>query len=158
MATPTKSFLKIIALVTLVLLQAPVSAKDQEVQTYQRLLANYGRTVVTVSYVLSFDAAGGASDQRAQGETEATIVSADGLLLVPSAVLNPTDGTAKLAFGGVAPKPWRVETAERLANRGARAVTESALADARPTPQNAYKRQLTERMLASVFDEGGMRT
>jgi hypothetical protein len=67
------------------------AAPDAEAQTYQRLLASYGRTVVTVSYVLSFDAAGGAADQRAQGETEATLVSRDGLLLVPSAVLNPTD-------------------------------------------------------------------
>lgn len=67
------------------------AVKETEAQTYQRLLANYGRTVVTVSYILSFDAAGGASDQRAQGETEATLVSSDGLLLVPSAVLNPTD-------------------------------------------------------------------
>lgn len=75
-----------------------------------------------------------------------------------AAVLNPTDGTAKLAFGGLAPKPWRVETAEELTSRGAKAVTESALANARPTPQNAYKRQLAERVLASVFDEGGMRT
>jgi hypothetical protein len=60
-----------------------------ETNVYQQLLSQYGRTVVTVSYVLSYDGAG--SDQRAQGETEATLVSADGLLILPSAVLNPTD-------------------------------------------------------------------
>lgn len=92
-----RNFLKLNSLVALLaLLSANVgfaqqAAPDVEAQTYQRLLASYGRTVVTVSYVLSFDAAGGAADQRAQGETEATLVSSDGLLLVPSAVLNPTD-------------------------------------------------------------------
>jgi xanthine dehydrogenase YagS FAD-binding subunit len=75
-----------------------------------------------------------------------------------AAVLNPGDRTAKLAFGGIAPKPWRVESAERLVDRGAKAVTDGLLADARPTPQNAYKRRLAERTLASVLDEGGMRT
>jgi xanthine dehydrogenase YagS FAD-binding subunit len=75
-----------------------------------------------------------------------------------AAVLNPDQRTVRLAFGGVAPKPWRVESAERLANRSAKAVTEDLFVDARPTPQNAYKRQLAERTLASVFDEGGMRT
>jgi xanthine dehydrogenase YagS FAD-binding subunit len=75
-----------------------------------------------------------------------------------AAILKPDDRTARLAFGGVAPKPWRVESAERLANRGAKAVAEGLFADARPTPQNAYKRQLAERTLASVFEEGGMRT
>jgi xanthine dehydrogenase YagS FAD-binding subunit len=75
-----------------------------------------------------------------------------------AAVLDPDNRTAKLAFGGIAPKPWRVENAERLVSRGVKAVTEGLLADARPTPQNAYKRHLTERTLASVLDEGGMRT
>jgi hypothetical protein len=68
--------------------QISAQAKDERV-TYQALLSKYGKSVVTVSYVMSYE--GGGSDQRAQGETEATLVSSDGLLIVPSSVLNPTD-------------------------------------------------------------------
>lgn len=79
------------ALLLLCMFLSSAVAAQPEISTYERLLERYGRTVVTVSYVLSFDAGGGAADQRAQGETEATLVSADGLLILPSAVLNPTD-------------------------------------------------------------------
>jgi hypothetical protein len=72
------------------------AASDDQTKVYQRLLSRYGRTVVMVNYVLSFENAGGAADQRTQGETEATLVSKDGLLIVPSAVLNPTDMFQKI--------------------------------------------------------------
>ncbi|AUW58262.1 molybdopterin dehydrogenase [Sphingobium sp. SCG-1] len=61
------------------------------------------------------------------------------------------DGGARFAFGGLAHKPWRVEAADAVASRGAAAVAETALAGAKPTPLNAFKIDLTQRTLASVF-------
>jgi xanthine dehydrogenase YagS FAD-binding subunit len=75
-----------------------------------------------------------------------------------AAIVHPEDRSARLAFGGLAPKPWRVEAAEKIAGQGAKAVAEGVLADARPTEDNTYKLRLTERTLASVLEEGGMRT
>src|SRR5581483_4179248 len=49
------------------------------------------------------------------------------------------DGTGRVALGGVAPKPWRVEAAEAEMARGAKAVTARLLADAKPTRENAFK-------------------
>ncbi|MEO3386191.1 xanthine dehydrogenase family protein subunit M [Mesorhizobium sp. CAU 1741] len=63
------------------------------------------------------------------------------------------DGTARIALGGVAPKPWRRETAEAEAPRGARAVTEALLAGAVTTHHNAFKLPLVERTIASVLSE-----
>jgi xanthine dehydrogenase YagS FAD-binding subunit len=63
------------------------------------------------------------------------------------------DGSGRVALGGVAHKPWRVEAAEAGMPRGAKAVTEQLLADARPTPQNAFKLPLIARTLASVLTE-----
>jgi len=79
----------IFAAIMLVTPQLAFAEKDAGPKIYQNLLSRYGKSIVTVSYVLSFDGAG--SDQRVQGETDATLISADGLLLVPSSVLNPTD-------------------------------------------------------------------
>ena len=63
------------------------------------------------------------------------------------------DGSGRVALGGVAHKPWRVEAAEAGMPRGAKAVTEQLLAGARPTPENAFKLPLVERTLASVLAE-----
>jgi xanthine dehydrogenase YagS FAD-binding subunit len=63
------------------------------------------------------------------------------------------DGSGRVAVGGVAHKPWRVEAAEAALPRGAKAVTAGLLADARPTPDNAFKLTLVERTLASVLAE-----
>lgn len=71
-------------------------------------------------------------------------------LVSVAAIIQP-DGTGKVALGGVAHKPWRVEAAEANLPRGARAVTERLLADARTTHDNAFKVQLVERTLASVL-------
>ncbi|MAW99056.1 MAG: molybdopterin dehydrogenase [Sphingomonas sp.] len=73
-------------------------------------------------------------------------------LVSVAAVLQP-DGTGRVAFGGVAPKPWRVEAAEALLPRGAKAVVERAFADARPTRDNSFKIPLAERTLAGVIAE-----
>jgi xanthine dehydrogenase YagS FAD-binding subunit len=73
--------------------------------------------------------------------------------LVSVAAVVQRDGTARVALGGVAHKPWRVEAAEREISRGARRAMAAILADARPTHENAFKVTLAERTLASVLAE-----
>ncbi|WP_288458757.1 xanthine dehydrogenase family protein subunit M [uncultured Sphingomonas sp.] len=71
-----------------------------------------------------------------------------------AAVLRPTSGTARFAFGGLAHKPWRVEAAETRVDGGAKAIAAAALAGAQTTDQNGFKIPLVERTLASVLAEG----
>ena len=71
--------------------------------------------------------------------------------LVSVAAVIQRDGTGRVAWGGVAPKPWRVEAAEALLPRGAHAVAEQAFAGAKPAPDNAFKLALAERTLAAVL-------
>jgi xanthine dehydrogenase YagS FAD-binding subunit len=73
--------------------------------------------------------------------------------LVSVAAIVQSDGTGRVALGGVAHKPWRVEAAESEMPKGARAVVARLLADARPTEQNAFKLKLVERVLAQVLAE-----
>jgi xanthine dehydrogenase YagS FAD-binding subunit len=73
--------------------------------------------------------------------------------LVSVGAIVQRDGTGRVALGGVAHKPWRVEAAEAELPRGARAVTATLLAGARPTPQNAFKLALAERTLDAVLAE-----
>lgn len=73
-------------------------------------------------------------------------------LVSVAAVIQP-DGTGRVAFGGVAPKPWRVEEADALLPRGAAAVTERAFQGATPTKDNAFKLPLATRALAAVLAE-----
>jgi xanthine dehydrogenase YagS FAD-binding subunit len=68
------------------------------------------------------------------------------------AVIQP-DGSGRVAVGGIAHKPWRVEEAEREMPRGAKAVTAKLLADAKPTELNAFKVELVERTLDSVLTQ-----
>ena len=68
------------------------------------------------------------------------------------AVIRP-DGTGRVAVGGVAHKPWRIEAAEVELPNGARATTSALLADARPTEQNRFKVDLVERVLGAVIIE-----
>jgi xanthine dehydrogenase YagS FAD-binding subunit len=63
------------------------------------------------------------------------------------------DGRGRVALGGVAHIPWRVEGAEAVMPKGAKAVTERLLAGARPTEQNAFKLTLVERTLDAVLTE-----
>jgi len=69
-----------------------------------------------------------------------------------AAVIRP-DGRGKLAFGGLAHKPWRVELAEALMPQGSRATAAAVLAGARTTEQNAFKLPLVERTLDLVMTE-----
>ncbi len=77
---------------------------------------------------------------------------------VSVAAVLPARGRGRVAFGGLAHKPWRVEAAEELIPRGAAAVAESVLTGARTTAQNAFKVPLVERTLASVFRQAGSRS
>ena len=56
-----------------------------------KLLAKYRASVVTLSYTISVEERGSETVSRIAAESEATVVSADGLLIVPSSVINPTD-------------------------------------------------------------------
>ena len=73
--------------------------------------------------------------------------------LVSVAAIVQRDGTGRVALGGVAPKPWRVEAAEAELPRGARAVTARLLAGARSTKENAFKLRLVERALQATLSE-----
>ncbi|QRQ85436.1 FAD binding domain-containing protein [Cupriavidus oxalaticus] len=71
--------------------------------------------------------------------------------LVSVAAIVQRDGTGRIALGGVAPKPWRVEAAEAELPRGARAVSERLLAEARPTEANRFKLALAHRTIAAAL-------
>ena len=71
--------------------------------------------------------------------------------LVSVAAIVQPDGSGRVALGGVAHKPWRVEAADAELPRGAKAVTARLLAGAKPTEQNAFKLPLAERALAAVL-------
>jgi xanthine dehydrogenase YagS FAD-binding subunit len=73
--------------------------------------------------------------------------------LVSVAAIVQRDGTGRVALGGVAHKPWRIEAAEAQMPRGAKAVAAQLLADAKPTRENAFKLSLTERTLGAVLTE-----
>lgn len=73
--------------------------------------------------------------------------------LVSVAAIVQRDGTGRVALGGVAHKPWRVEAAEREMQRGAKVVATGLLAGARTTHDNAFKVPLVERTLAAVLNE-----
>ncbi len=73
--------------------------------------------------------------------------------LVSVAAVLQKDGTGRVAFGGVAHKPWRVEAAEAAMPQGAAAVTSRAFAGAQPTTENAFKLSLATRALASTMSE-----
>jgi xanthine dehydrogenase YagS FAD-binding subunit len=73
--------------------------------------------------------------------------------LVSVAAVIQRDGTGRVALGGVAHKPWRVEKAEAEMPRGAKAVTVQLLDGARTTHDNAFKLPLVERTLAAVLTE-----
>ncbi len=73
--------------------------------------------------------------------------------LISVAVIVQRDGTGRVALGGVAHMPWRVESAEAELPQGARAVAARLLDGARPAEHNAFKIPLVERTLAAVLLE-----
>ena len=73
--------------------------------------------------------------------------------LVSVAMIVQPDGSGRVAVGGIAPRPWRIEAAEARLAQGAPAVVAPLLADARPTHDNAFKVPLVERTLAVALAE-----
>jgi xanthine dehydrogenase YagS FAD-binding subunit len=87
--------------------------------------------------------------------------------LVSVAVALELDGTtvrsARVALGGVAPKPWRTRAAEEalvgrvLDDRSVAAAADAAVAGATPQTQNGYKIELTRRAVARALTTLGGR-
>jgi xanthine dehydrogenase YagS FAD-binding subunit len=73
--------------------------------------------------------------------------------LISVAAIVQRHGTGRVALGGVAHKPWRVEAAEAELPRGAKPAAAALLAGAKPTPDNAFKLPLVERALGAVLTE-----
>ena len=73
-------------------------------------------------------------------------------LVSVAAVVQP-DGSGRVALGGVAHKPWRVEAAEAALPKGAQAVAGTLLAGAQTTHDNAFKLPLVERTLGAVLQQ-----
>jgi xanthine dehydrogenase YagS FAD-binding subunit len=73
-------------------------------------------------------------------------------LVSVAAIIQP-NGAGRVALGGVAHKPWRVEAAEQKMPQGAKAVADQLLAGAKPTHDNEFKIPLVQRTLASVMAE-----
>ncbi|WP_321794937.1 xanthine dehydrogenase family protein subunit M [Caballeronia sp. J97] len=71
--------------------------------------------------------------------------------LVSVAAVVHEDGRGRVAVGGVAPKPWRVEAADAAVSQGAKAVAHALMNGARPTHDNAFKMALVERTIAYVM-------
>jgi xanthine dehydrogenase YagS FAD-binding subunit len=72
--------------------------------------------------------------------------------LVSLAAIVQRDGSARLAFGGVAPKPWRVDEAEpQLSRGGVHTYFSQAFKGAAPQQDNAFKLKLAERLLVDVL-------
>ena len=71
--------------------------------------------------------------------------------LVSVAAIVQRDGSGRVAVGGVAHKPWRVEAAEAQLRRGAKPTADLLLSGAKTTPDNAYKLTLVERTLGAVL-------
>ena len=73
--------------------------------------------------------------------------------LVSVAAIIQSDGNGRVALGGVAHKPWRVEAAEKKLPSGAKVVADQLLAGAKPSHENAFKISLVQRTLAAVLAE-----
>lgn len=83
-------------------------------------------------------------------------------LVSVAAALDIKDGIiahARVALGGVAPKPWRALKAEAALHGKAAtpenflAAANAELAEARPLPHNAFKVELSKRTIAAVLQE-----
>jgi len=73
--------------------------------------------------------------------------------LVSIGAIVQADGSGRVALGGVAHMPWRMNSAEAALPQGAKAVTARLLAGAKTTNENAFKIALVERTLDAVLHE-----
>lgn len=71
--------------------------------------------------------------------------------LVSVAAVVHRDGSGRVALGGVAAKPWRVEAAETEMPQGAKAVAARLMDGANPASSNRFKLTLVERTLGAVI-------
>lgn len=71
--------------------------------------------------------------------------------LVSVATILHKDGSGRVALGGVAHKPWRVEAADGALLQGIKPASELLLAGAKTTSQNAFKLTLAERALGAAM-------
>jgi len=76
--------------------------------------------------------------------------------LVSVATVVQSDGSGRVAFGGLAHRPWRVEAADAAVPQGAKAVADLALAGFQATEQNRFKVTLAERTLAAALSDARM--
>jgi len=72
---------------------------------------------------------------------------------VSLAAITRPDMPPRLALGGLAHKPWRVESAEQM--KGSDAISAGLLAGASTTSQNAFKKELTRRLVVSALQDAG---
>ena len=75
--------------------------------------------------------------------------------LVSVAAIVQDDGSGRIALGGVAQRPWRVEAADAAMPGGAKAIASALLAGAKTTQHNAFKKPLVERTIAAVLVDAG---
>lgn len=73
--------------------------------------------------------------------------------LVSVAAIVQGNGRGRIAVGGIAPKPWRMDAADAAMPQGSQAIAARLLADAHPTSDNAFKIPLVERTIAAALDE-----
>jgi len=73
--------------------------------------------------------------------------------LISVAAVVQADGSGRVALGGVAHKPWRLEEADAELVNGTQKVWERLFAAAQPTDENQFKLILAQRTLASVLTE-----
>ena len=73
-------------------------------------------------------------------------------LISVATVVRP-DGAGRIALGGVAHKPWRLEEADEQFRVSSKSASAALLAQARSTDQNRFKINLVERTLAAVYEE-----
>ena len=70
--------------------------------------------------------------------------------LVSLASIVEPDGRTRVALGGLAHRPWRIEAVEQEAGRDTTKLADGLLAQARTTPENAFKVTLARRMLSAL--------
>ena len=73
--------------------------------------------------------------------------------LVSVAAIVQRDGTGRVALGGVAHKPWRIDAADAEMPRGAKTVATRLLDGAKPSKENAFKLTLVERTIGAALME-----
>lgn len=73
--------------------------------------------------------------------------------LASVAAIVQRDGTGRVALGGVAHKPWRIDAADAEMPRGAKAVATRLLDGAKPSKENAFKLTLVERTIGAALME-----